>query len=780
MARQVFIIPHNHFDPTWRRCFDRVAVKHGVTVRGYAEVEDHVLTRWLALAEAGYPNTEGQMSVLRAYLRKHPEAFDTLRALAHSGQFACVLAGETVQDSNIPTGEGLIRNFLAVWPEYCALVGEEHPGLKLAWLEDAFGNNANYPQILRGVGAEVACMTSYRRCPDPVWVGIDGAKILCLDTVPMHYVGSVEKHPPCPQCQGVGCATCDQTGLAFFPPIPRDQARESLHRAALDPADIAFVYVGGEETLPDPGLFVLLEEMRTTHPGVTVTLGTMADLYAALAPHLAETLAGWGETPTMELNPAMPGCMVTRIKTKQRARALSYHLVAAEAELARDAWQRGQPTTPPVDLNCAWQQVAFSQFHDSITGTHIDQGYAEVQEMLDAVEQTAAHYLPRPIPPPDENFVPAAAGVHGLTEVAPGSWRLVWGAHTLTVARTGILELRTNGEDLCGVLPYGRLRRPFCIGELVLEPDYGDAWGTRIETFISPADNWARIPLGDYQTGIAVADGALRWEGVYTGGDTMVAALAWTVTLRPGADGALHFTTDVRWDTHSRRLRVLFPVATQHPTATYEIPFGFIARTYDPAQINFSQWAAHQMEFPTQNWASQWLDDARGVAVLNRGLPCYRWQPGYFDVSLLRSPEWQFSIVEQIHYEFWDHDGQRDSGEHQFHYALLPFTDHRTPGALTRTGYAFNAKGPWQLPCTLEGDVAVTAWKLAEDGKGWILRLYDAGGEGAAATLEFPAPVTITETDLLERPLLGTSRTGAAFTCPIHRHGILTLRISTS
>jgi hypothetical protein len=30
----IVIAGHNHFDPTWRRCFDRSATYNGVTVRG--------------------------------------------------------------------------------------------------------------------------------------------------------------------------------------------------------------------------------------------------------------------------------------------------------------------------------------------------------------------------------------------------------------------------------------------------------------------------------------------------------------------------------------------------------------------------------------------------------------------------------------------------------------------------------------------------------------------------------------------------------------------------
>ena len=104
--------------------------------------------------------------------------------------------------------------------------------------------------------------------------------------------------------------------------------------------------------------------------------------------------------------------------------------------------------------------------------------------------------------------------------------------------------------------------------------------------------------------------------------------------------------------------------------------------------------------------------------------------PGVLDLSLLRSPEFAFCVVEPGSYEFWDIDGQRDTGEHRFEYALLPYTDALPMGELVRMGYAYNLPAPLQPPFAVAGDVVVTAWKAAEDGDGWILRLQEAGGEG--------------------------------------------------
>jgi len=285
------------------------------------------------------------------------------------------------------------------------------------------------------------------------------------------------------------------------------------------------------------------------------------------------------------------------------------------------------------------------------------------------------------------------------------------------------------------------------------------------------------IPLGDFHTGVEVGLAAVRWHGVYTGGDPKVKTLAWTVTAALSDDGKrIDFTTDVDWDTGSRRLRVLFPVASREPSALWEVPYGSIVRTFDETKMNFSQWTANTMEFPALHWVRRDVDANSGVVLLNRGLPCYRWIPGMLDISLLRSPEWNFCAVEPFHYEFWDIDGQRDTGRHRFEYSLWPFTQALSHHETVRAGYAYNRPEPLELPFRVEGDVVVTAWKPAQDGSGWIVRMQEASGTGTTATLFFDRPMQVLRTNLIEEPE-GEESTMAAAAFTLHKHGLLTVRI---
>ena len=775
--RAVLLVPHNHFDPTWRRCFDRRAEYRGVTVRSYAEVEAHCFEAWLGLVDRGYPFSEGQTAILRKYLEQHPRRKADLRKQARSGLFDVPLAGEVVPDTVMSTAEGLVRNFLVAAPLYRDLLGGNHPALKIAWLEDAFGNSPNYPQVLRGVGAETAAFLSYRPCPEHIWVGIDGTKIPTLDRHPSGFAGAFAKHPPCPQCRGQGCKACRQTGLLFVDGFDLGAVRKAIEDAGEKTKETGWVAVRmlTEEVLPDGRVADLVAELDRRHAGeYRVRFANLRDIYARHRPVTEAALRERGDKPSDDLNPAMPGCMVSRIRCKQRTRSVAYHLVAAEAALANAAWRKGRPAALPAAFAQAWQRVAFSQFHDAITGTHIDSAHTELMDMLDEAEAVARKY--RPIPP--------AHPATGAFKAAAGTVTLRLGQLDVTADRCGITAIRCGGQDVFGQFPppWNNRSRSWRIAELTLESDFGDAWGKRVAGGIGPGD-FGNTPLGDCHTAFAVAPQGLRWKGKYAGGAPKVRRLEWTTTVTPSVDGRrLEFRTEVDWDTGSRRLRVQVPVKSQDPTATYEVPFGFVDRIWDAKKLDYSLWSAHQMEFPTLHWVRKAVDANSGVALLNKGLPCNRWavpgggEGGILDLSLVRSPEFEFCAVEPASYEFWDIDGMRDAGRHVFEYALLPYVNRLSLGDLTRIGYEYNLPVPMAVPFTVQGDVVMTAWKPAENGSGWILRLQEAGGRLTQVRIEFAEPRQVAQTDLLERPA-GKAARGTRYATALHKHGILTLWI---
>ena len=793
--REILILGHNHFDLMWRRCFLADAVYNGVTVKPYADIEERVLSTWLALAPRGYTFSEGQALVLREWLRRDPRRWDQLKAEIARGRFGVVQAGETVQDSNLPTAEGLVRNYLVAQSFWRELGVENTPGLEIAWLEDSFGHSANLPQVLRGVGCRVAARLNYRSSPDKVWVGIDGTALPVLDHVPQRYHGSVVKYPPCPACAGRGCADCNGSGLRIVPLLDHEGCERVLREAlsgrisaggsfqgwdaAVTGDELPAVTIGGEEMLPDQCVIDAVAAVARECPeDVSLRWATWTDLWLKHRDRLLAAASASDGKPTPELNPAMPGCMVTRRLTKVRTRAVAYRLVEAESRLAGQSWRAGVPIAPPSDFAKAWQQVAFAQFHDAITGTHVDSAYREMMRFLDEAEAVARRYLPEAVPALDSSGGSPASTTWPAT---PMPWRphaghedtLRLGCLDVRFDRLGILAVAVGKRELLRAQTVVPTMHALRVGELTLESDFGDAWGQRI----APLGDSSMRGLGEFHETVEVADDAIRWRGRYRGGHRKVRVLAWTVEVRASADGErLDFTCVVDWDTESKRLRAVFPVPCQDPCWLGEIPFGFVERRFDAARTDWGQWHAHQNEYPILHWAQHRCVDHSAVALISEGLPCVRWQPGRFELSLLRSPEWEFCSVEPAHYEFWDIDGQRDTGQHEMRWSLWPAAVAQEPAALTAAGYAFNRPGFVAPPFRVEGSVIVTAWKPAEDGQGWILRLQETSGKGTRVRVTFDQPCNVVVTNLLEVPQGPVART-TEFGADLHRHGILTVCI---
>ena len=123
-------------------------------------------------------------------------------------------------------------------------------------------------------------------------------------------------------------------------------------------------------------------------------------------------------------------------------------------------------------------------------------------------------------------------------------------------------------------------------------------------------------------------------------------------------------------------------------------------------------------------------------------------------LSLLRSPTWP--------------DPMADRGRHEFTYSLYPHAGSWSDAQVVRRGQELNQplltrvfsgspgkRPPIQSFFAVEGEgVVIDAIKLAEDGSGLVLRLYEANGKAENALLSFfRAPNAAVEADLLEKEI---------------------------
>lgn len=115
------------------------------------------------------------------------------------------------------------------------------------------------------------------------------------------------------------------------------------------------------------------------------------------------------------------------------------------------------------------------------------------------------------------------------------------------------------------------------------------------------------------------------------------------------------------------------------------------------------------------------------------------------------------------------------SGKHHFEFAVYPYTEHVGYAELAQYGYVYNDATP-ELPFEVTGNIVVTAFKVAEDGRGYILRFYEAEGCNNPVQILFKEKHKVQRVNLLEKPL-DEQQEGNIFDLNLHPHEIVTLRI---
>lgn len=310
----------------------------------------------------------------------------------------------------------------------------------------------------------------------------------------------------------------------------------------------------------------------------------------------------------------------------------------------------------------------------------------------------------------------------------------------------------------------------FRIGELFVEEDVGDPWGTRqIPSF--------RRPLGPYTHHL----GGLRFEGyreLYFAGryepnlrfgreeDPSIFALDWYVTVRILDDFArVDFQYEIFWKSVNRRLRAVFPVQAATDAGFYSIPGGWLRRErYD--QTETFLWS------PNGDWPALYAfasapDDAgRGWGLVNYGTPSARIEDGRLLVSLLRSPGFGHCLERYAQQYPMPTSGIRDGGWHLFTVSLVPYAGGHGMTPCNLDALALNEAPPCVTGTDLPtgpllqiegGGIELAAVKPAFDNAhpaSRIIRLVNHLDERSQAVLNFGGkpPATVSECNLLEDP----------------------------
>ncbi|MBR6557023.1 MAG: alpha-mannosidase, partial [Clostridia bacterium] len=204
----------------------------------------------------------------------------------------------------------------------------------------------------------------------------------------------------------------------------------------------------------------------------------------------------------------------------------------------------------------------------------------------------------------------------------------------------------------------------------------------------------------------------------------------------------IDFVTHVDWQEQHKVLRVYFPCRLNTPYVALEEGFG----TYMRPTVASTSFEKSRFEFCAHRFADLSEGDY-GAALLNDCKYGHDVDGNTLGLTLLRATTHPATVG--------------DKGEHDITYAFFPHAGDWRAADVVRQGLDLNtpfvtAKGSRSIaaPVRCESrNLIIDTLKAAEDGDGYILRLYECHGNHGRGELVFDrVPQSITETDLLEAP----------------------------
>ncbi|WP_346232340.1 alpha-mannosidase [Parafrigoribacterium mesophilum] len=347
--RSVHMIGNAHLDPVWLWPWQE----------GYQEAR---ATFWSAIHRMDeYPDfifTCDQIVLLSWVEESDPELFDRITQRVKEGRWVNVGGWWVEPDCNMPSGESFARQglygqrFLRSRFGIPATVGMN---------ADPFGHNAMLPQILRLQGIDSYCFlrpgAHETAMADTAfwWESPDGSRVLAY-RIPFEYGSSAG-------------------GLAFQTEKAIAQADHALSQI------MVFYGVGNHGGGPTKANIESIYRFDRMGTYGQVTMSSPRHYFDELARHRGP--GGMAQLPVWrdDLQHHAPGCYSAHSGIKQWQRKAQAALLRAERWAAVAAVRDGI-RYPRADLERAWKQVLFNQFHDVLPGSAIESAYDDARDQL--------------------------------------------------------------------------------------------------------------------------------------------------------------------------------------------------------------------------------------------------------------------------------------------------------------------------------------------------------------------------------------------------------------
>lgn len=745
LGADICAIGQSHIDLAWLWTSAQTRLKAGRTF--------HTVLR-LMEEFPDFTFTQSQPQLYEYVREDYPDLFESIQRRVADGRWE-ILGGMWVEpDCNLSSAEALARQFLLGRNYFRDHFGAQAESPVL-WLPDTFGFPWSLPQLMAQAGIRYfhtikMGWNQANRLPwDSFWwQGLDGTKILA------HFASN--------ECN------------VFLSPGNVIKAWEKYPQKETH-QEIALLYGWGDGGGgPTREMLENLRKLADFPAAPRVRPGKVKDFFERLEKAASGNLPCWNGELYLEKH---RGVYTTHAEIKRANRKREFLLHDAEFLASAAILLDPGYIYPAEALRQAWEQVCLNQFHDILPGSSIGEVYVDARRDHAAIQQTGLEIcqsalstlatqvggdwvLANPIgfKRDDLAFLPdhfaqgqslqhldgspvwlqpmlegtlIAAGELPPYSITPLviTDSLSAQPETALCAATGWLEndllrveFNPHGEitrlfdKACGreVLSAGRVGNQFQAFED--RPVDSDAWD--IDSFYEDKP----LALDGDATACVIENGSLR-ATVEFKRQFLHSRVTQRVSLAYNSS-RLDFETHVDWHERHVLLKVAFPVDILSPIATYEIQWGSIQR---PTHRNTS-WDQARFEVCAQKWVDL-SEGGYGVSLLNDCKYGHDVHDNVLRLSLLRGST--------------SPDPQADQGEHRFVYSLLPHRDgweHETSAqayALNDPILSYRAMGnekqvpvPLISPCSLLGasspNIIIETVKRAEDGNGFIVRLYES------------------------------------------------------
>ena len=693
----VFGIGHCHIDTCW--------------LWPWAETKRKVARSWTNQCNLmeEFPELHFACSQAQQYKwlkQYYPSVFERVRAKVEAGQFHPIGGSWVEHDTNLPSGESLVRQFV-----YGQRFFQGHFGQRCQtfWLPDTFGYSSQLPQLCRLAGmnrflTQKLSWNNINKFPHTTfnWIALDGSQVLChmppseTYTAEAHFGDvrrSVTQHKSMDQ---------DHTSLLVFGKGdggggPTWQHVEKLRRCR-----------GMADTV---GLLP------------RVHLGSSVDDFFSRLEAKADKLVTWYGELYFELH---RGTYTTQANNKRNNRRAEFVLRDIEHLATLASLQPGTTKYkyPKGDIDDMWEAVLLCQFHDCLPGSSIEMCYDDSDELYAKLFDTADRVLKdvhdalgydrvmamtpllagrapavvNTLPWPRKQIVelsPTEAGVAaGSGSVLPvyplsahavgmNTKKNVSGKEAVSVKEVSKGVFVMQNADLRVTIEKGVItslydnvgkREVIAAGEKANQyvvfddkPLYWQAWDVEVYHLDTRKElETTATYVGEQKAHrvSVVTETRISDQSSIRTTISLAAALA-------GTPSTVEVTSDVDWHETMQFLKVEFPVTVRNTEATYETQFGLVRRA---THYNTS-WDMAKFEVCCHKFAD--LSEANyGVSILNDSKYGFATVGSLMRLSLLRSPKAP--------------DAHADMGRHQIRWAIMPHTGP-LGAATVRKGYEFNS-----------------------------------------------------------------------------------------